>query len=136
MKLTKALYFIAFLLSVNLLAPGSNNYVEANPTNADEIPLPKKIKNNKVAIISTILATVALAVAGTTFGVMHLKNKGDSKKKPILSDMKRAPLFIPEKKTVPAPDNKATASNFVPHIIPPPVKYDPSIYDIVNHCSY
>ncbi|EUD70500.1 hypothetical protein YYG_04058 [Plasmodium vinckei petteri] len=88
MKLAKALYFIAFLLAIKVLIPGSNNYVEGNPENINTITkdsnnsFTRKNKNNKVAIISTILATLALAAAGTTFGVMHLKKKeGDSKKK-------------------------------------------------------
>ncbi|CAD2096408.1 early transcribed membrane protein [Plasmodium vinckei brucechwatti] len=107
MKLTKALYFIAFLLAINVLVPESNNYVEAKPANSKGgNSLANKIKNNKAAVISTILATLALAAAGTTFGVMHLKKKGDSKKKPILSDMKTTPLVVPAKNPVPASDNK------------------------------
>ncbi|VEV56205.1 early transcribed membrane protein [Plasmodium vinckei vinckei] len=81
MKLTKALYFIAFLLAINVFVPGSNNYVEAKPNPKGGNSLANKIKNNKAALISTILATLAIAAAGTTFGVMHLKNKGNSKKK-------------------------------------------------------
>ncbi|SCL94691.1 Malarial early transcribed membrane protein (ETRAMP), putative [Plasmodium chabaudi adami] len=98
MKLTKALYFIAFLLAINVLAPGSNNYVEAKPENSNgDNSLAKKIKNNKVAFISTVLATLALAAAGTTFGVMHLNKKGKSKKKPAGGN---------NPKVVPGPDNK------------------------------
>ncbi|SCM00983.1 early transcribed membrane protein [Plasmodium chabaudi adami] len=79
MKLTKALYFIGFLLAINVLVPGSNNYVEAKPANGNS--LANKIKNNKVAFLATLITTLAVAAAGTTFGVMHLKNKGNSKKK-------------------------------------------------------
>ncbi|VTZ71362.1 early transcribed membrane protein [Plasmodium chabaudi chabaudi] len=81
MKLTKALYFIAFLLAINVFAPGSNNYVEAKPAKGNGNSLVNKIKNNKVAFISTLIATLALAAAGTTFGVMHLKKKKGSKNK-------------------------------------------------------
>ncbi|CAD2109127.1 hypothetical protein YYG_01625 [Plasmodium vinckei petteri] len=106
MKLTKALYFIAFLLAINVFVPGSNNYVEAKPANSKGgNSLANKIKNNKAAVISTILA-LALAAAGTTFGVMHLKKKGNSKRSPLSSDMKKTPLVIPAKNPVPASDNK------------------------------
>ncbi|SCM03188.1 early transcribed membrane protein [Plasmodium chabaudi chabaudi] len=91
MKLTKALYFIAFLLAINVLVPGSNNYVEAKPANGNS--LATKIKNNKVAFLATLIGTLALAAAGTTFGVMHLKNKEKSS-----SDAKKTPLKIPMKK--------------------------------------
>ncbi|SCL93984.1 early transcribed membrane protein [Plasmodium chabaudi adami] len=80
MKLTKALYFIAFLLAINVLVPGSNNYVEAKPAKGDGNSLVNKIKNNKVAFLATLIGTLALAAAGTTFGVMHLKKKKGSKK--------------------------------------------------------
>ncbi|KEG00221.1 hypothetical protein YYE_04929 [Plasmodium vinckei vinckei] len=89
MKLTKALYFIAFLLAINFLVPGSNNYVEAKPKGKGGNSLANKIKNNKAAVISTILTTLALAAAGT-FGVMHLQKKGNGKKS---SDNKEKPLI-------------------------------------------
>ncbi|SCL88807.1 early transcribed membrane protein [Plasmodium chabaudi chabaudi] len=114
MKLTKALYFIAFLLAINVLVPGSNNYVEAKPANGNS--LANKIKNNKAAFIATLITTLALAAAGTTFGVMHLKKKkGDSKKKPVLSEMNTTPLIIPEKKPVPASNNKSKPSTSLPN---------------------
>ncbi|CAD2093986.1 early transcribed membrane protein [Plasmodium vinckei brucechwatti] len=129
MKLTKALYFIAFLLAINVLVPGSNNYVEAKPSNSKGgNSLANKIKNNKAAFISTVLATLALAAAGTTFGVMHLK-KGDSKKKPTLSNMKTTPLIIPAKNPVPASDNKNKTST--PETTPrssSPYNYTPRTY--------
>ncbi|CAD2087394.1 early transcribed membrane protein [Plasmodium vinckei lentum] len=90
MKVAKALYFIAFLLAINVLVPGSNNYVEAKPANSKGgNSLANKIKNNKAAVISTILTTLALAAAGT-YGVMHFNKKGISKKKPA-SDPRAAP---------------------------------------------
>ncbi|CAD2105731.1 hypothetical protein YYG_01141 [Plasmodium vinckei petteri] len=114
MKLTKALYFIAFLLAINVFVPGSNNYVEAKPANSKGgNSLANKIKNNKAAVISTILG-LALAAAGTTFGVMHLKKKGGSKKKPIVSDMKTTPLVVPAKNPVPALDNKNKPTETIP----------------------
>ncbi|CAD2107668.1 hypothetical protein YYG_00703 [Plasmodium vinckei petteri] len=129
MKLTKALYFIAFLLAINVLVPGSNNYVEAKSANSKGgNSLANKIKNNKAAVISTVLATLALAAAGT-FGVMHLKKKGNSKRGPILSDMKTTPLIIPVKKPVPASDNKNKIST--PETTPrssSPYNYTPRTY--------
>ncbi|CAD2100956.1 early transcribed membrane protein [Plasmodium vinckei] len=92
MKLTKALYFIAFLLAINVLVPGSNNYVEAKPSKSKGgNSLANKIKNNKAAVISTILTTLALAAAGT-YGVMHFQKKGNGKKS---SDNKTKPLITP-----------------------------------------
>ncbi|SCL89537.1 early transcribed membrane protein [Plasmodium chabaudi chabaudi] len=104
MKLTKALYFIAFLLAINVFVPGFNNYVEAKPANGNS--LAKKIKNNKAAFLATLITTLALAAAGTTFGVMHLKKKGKGKKLP--SD-KSKPLFVPR-----APPNAEPASKPAP----------------------
>ncbi|SCL85970.1 Malarial early transcribed membrane protein (ETRAMP), putative [Plasmodium chabaudi adami] len=109
MKLTKALYFIAFLLAINVLVPGSNNYVEAKPAKANENSLANKIKNNKVAFLATLIGTLALAAAGTTFGVMQLKKKKGSKPNPV-SDGKKTPAPAPEKKPVPASDNKSKPS--------------------------
>ncbi|CXI13612.1 small exported protein [Plasmodium berghei] len=109
MKLAKALYFVAFLLAIKVLTPGSNNYVEAKPANSKKVTKSgdnafiKKIKNNKAAFISTLAATVALAIA-TTFGVMHYQNNGNDKKKPSGLDGK-TPLIIPRKKTPSASDN-------------------------------
>ncbi|SCL90448.1 hypothetical protein PCHDK_000521700, partial [Plasmodium chabaudi adami] len=71
--------------------------------------LANKIKNNKVAFLATLIGTLALAVAGTTFGVMHLKKKKGSKPNP-LSDAKKTPAPTPEKKPVPASDNKSKPS--------------------------
>ncbi|VEV57590.1 early transcribed membrane protein [Plasmodium vinckei vinckei] len=99
MKLTKALYFIAFLLAINVFVPGSNNYVEAKPNPKGGNSLANKIKNNKAALISTILTTLALAAAGT-FGVMHLKNKGIFKSKSKASEVKTTPLAGPAKSVV------------------------------------
>ncbi|CAD2092948.1 early transcribed membrane protein [Plasmodium vinckei brucechwatti] len=134
MKLTKALYFIAFLLAINVLVPGSNNYVEAKPANSKGgNSLANKIKNNKAAVISTILATLALAAAGTTFGVMHLK-KGNSKKKPVVSDIKTTPLVVPAKNTVPASDNKNKTST--PETVPrssSPYNYPTRAYSPAAH---
>ncbi|CAD2100684.1 early transcribed membrane protein [Plasmodium vinckei] len=94
MKVTKALYFIAFLLAINVLVPGSNNYIEAKPANSKGgNSLANKIKNNKAAVISTILTTLALAAAGT-YGVMHFNKKGISKKKPA-SDPRAASTPAP-----------------------------------------
>ncbi|CAD2088709.1 early transcribed membrane protein [Plasmodium vinckei brucechwatti] len=93
MKLTKALYFIAFLLAINVFVPGYNNYVEAKPSKSKGgNSLANKIKNNKAAVISTILTTLALAAAGT-YGVMHFQKKGNGKKSP--SDNKTKPLITP-----------------------------------------
>ncbi|CDU18230.1 hypothetical protein YYC_04759 [Plasmodium yoelii 17X] len=100
MKLAKALYFVAFLLAIKVLTPGSNNYVEANPPNSDKVAnggdrtLIKKIKDNKVAFISTIAATVALAIA-TTLGVMHYKK--NAKENDSDDDIKIIPLSYPHK---------------------------------------
>ncbi|VEV56676.1 early transcribed membrane protein [Plasmodium vinckei vinckei] len=110
MKLTKALYFIAFLLAINVFVPGSNNYVEAKPNPKGGNSLANKIKNNKAALISTILATLALAAAGTTFGVMHLKNKGNSKPKPKVSETKSTPLAGPAKSVAAGPDKNRPSS--------------------------
>ncbi|CAD2102073.1 early transcribed membrane protein [Plasmodium vinckei] len=136
MKLAKALYFIAFLLAIKVLIPGSNNYVEANPeiinttTKDSNNSFTRKNKNNKVAVISTILATLALAAAGTTFGVMHLKKKeGDSKKKPVLSDMKTTPLVAPASNN----KNKPTMET---NTKPTTFNYDPKIGVEIHHCSY
>ncbi|CAD2103386.1 early transcribed membrane protein [Plasmodium vinckei] len=105
MKLTKALYFIAFLLAINVFVPGSNNYVEAKPAKSKGgNSLANKIKNNKAAVISTILATLALAAAGT-FGVMHVKKNGFPKKKPTLPNSKPAPAA--DNRTAPRVDTNA-----------------------------
>ncbi|SCL90576.1 Malarial early transcribed membrane protein (ETRAMP), putative [Plasmodium chabaudi adami] len=107
MKLAKALYFIAFLLAINVFVPGFNNYVEAKPANANGNSLAQKIKNNKVAFLATLMTTLALAAAGTTFGVMHLKKKGKGSKSP--SD-KSKPLYTPR----PAPNAGEPASKPAP----------------------
>ncbi|SCL85716.1 early transcribed membrane protein [Plasmodium chabaudi chabaudi] len=108
MKLTKALYFIAFLLAINVLVPGSNNYVEAKPAKGNGNSLVNKIKNNKVAFLATVIGTLALAAAGTTFGVMHLKKKGKGKKSPVPNSGKPAP--VADNKPAPKVDNKSKPS--------------------------
>ncbi|CAD2087401.1 early transcribed membrane protein [Plasmodium vinckei brucechwatti] len=82
MKLTKAIYFIAFLLAINVLVPGSNNYVQAKSDNSNngvskggKKSLGQLIKDNKAAFISTLLATLAVA-AGTTYGAIHYHKHG------------------------------------------------------------
>ncbi|CAD2087376.1 early transcribed membrane protein [Plasmodium vinckei lentum] len=82
MKLTKAIYFIAFLLAINVLVPGSNNYVQAKSDNSSngvskggKKSLGQLIKNNKAAFISSLLATLAIA-AGTTYGAIHYHKHG------------------------------------------------------------
>ncbi|CAD2100588.1 hypothetical protein YYG_03572 [Plasmodium vinckei petteri] len=82
MKLTKAIYFIAFLLAINVLVPGSNNYVQAKSDNSSngvnkgvKKSLSQLIKNNKAAFISSLLATLAIA-AGTTYGAIHYHKHG------------------------------------------------------------
>ncbi|CAD2100654.1 early transcribed membrane protein [Plasmodium vinckei] len=82
MKLTKAIYFIAFLLAINVLVPGSNNYVQAKSDNSSngvskgvKKSLSQFIKNNKAAFISSLLATLAVA-AGTTYGAIHYHKHG------------------------------------------------------------
>ncbi|KEG01381.1 early transcribed membrane protein [Plasmodium vinckei vinckei] len=82
MKLTKAIYFIAFLLAINVIVPGSNNYVQAKADDSNngvkkdgKQSLGEMIKNNKAAFISTLLATLALA-AGTTYGAIHYHKHG------------------------------------------------------------
>ncbi|SCL99859.1 early transcribed membrane protein, partial [Plasmodium chabaudi chabaudi] len=77
---------------INVFVPGSNNYVEAKPANANGKSLANKIKNNKAAFIATLITTLALAAAGTTFGVMHLKKKGKGKKSPAVNNAKTAPV--------------------------------------------
>ncbi|CDU17392.1 hypothetical protein YYC_02783 [Plasmodium yoelii 17X] len=131
MKLAKALYFVAFLLAIKVLTPGSINYVEAKPANSKKVAKGKggdngfirKIKDNKAAFISTLAATVALAIA-TTFGVMHYQNKGNDvndgnvenvengendEKKPIEVEEKKTPLITPRKN--PKPDNGNTPAS-------------------------
>ncbi|CDU16848.1 early transcribed membrane protein [Plasmodium yoelii] len=121
MKLAKALYFVAFLLAIKVLTPGSNNYVEAKPANTKKVTKSadnafiKKIKNKKVALISTIAATLALAIA-TTFGVMHFQKKQDDKKEILESDGK-TPLITPRsnsgsdnKNTPPAPETNTKSA--------------------------
>ncbi|ETB58722.1 hypothetical protein YYC_03546 [Plasmodium yoelii 17X] len=88
MKLAKALYFVAFLLAIKVLTPGANNYVEAKPANTKKVVKGKAkgkakdngvTKSNKAAIISSIAASVALAIA-TTFGVMYYQKNGGFEK--------------------------------------------------------
>ncbi|CAD2091071.1 early transcribed membrane protein [Plasmodium vinckei brucechwatti] len=117
MKLTKALYFIAFLLAINVFVPGSNNCVEAKPARSNGgNSLANKIKNNKAAAISTILATLALAAAGT-FGVMHIKKNGFPKKKPAPQNAKSAPAA--DNKTAPRVDTNAKPATSNTRAYPP-----------------
>ncbi|CXI06560.1 early transcribed membrane protein [Plasmodium berghei] len=113
MKLAKALYFAAFLLAINVLTPGSNNYVEAKPANSKKVTkggdnaFIRKIKNNKVAFISTLAATIALAV-GTTLGVMHFQ-KEESDNNP--SSANKIPSIVARKNTNLISNNKHTPLN-------------------------
>ncbi|SCM03597.1 early transcribed membrane protein [Plasmodium chabaudi adami] len=78
MKLAKALYFFAFLLAINIFAPGSNYYVQAKSDNSvgkGDNSLAQKIKRNKAAFISTLLTTIAVA-AGTAYGAFHYHKYG------------------------------------------------------------
>ncbi|SCL99839.1 early transcribed membrane protein [Plasmodium chabaudi chabaudi] len=77
MKLAKALYFFAFLLAINIFAPGSNYYVQAKSDSSGKggNSLAQKIKRNKAAFISTLLTTIALA-AGTAYGAIHYHKYG------------------------------------------------------------
>ncbi|VEV56214.1 early transcribed membrane protein [Plasmodium vinckei vinckei] len=111
MKLTKAFYFIAFLLAINVLVPGSNNYVEAKPKGKGGNSLANKIKNNKAAVISTILTTLALAAAGT-YGALHYHKKGAPKKKPAVQNTKAAPA--PDNKAAPKPAGTTTPTRAYP----------------------
>ncbi|CAD2112196.1 early transcribed membrane protein [Plasmodium vinckei] len=114
MKLAKALYFFAFLLAINVLVPGSNNYVEAKSKKVAKggNGFIRKIKNNKAAFLSTLAATIALAI-GTTFGVMHLQKKKGNKKPSGKAPVKSTPVkSTPVKSTPPktpsvAPENKS-----------------------------
>ncbi|SCM03644.1 early transcribed membrane protein [Plasmodium chabaudi adami] len=123
MKLTKALYFIAFLLAINVFVPGFNNYVEAKPANPNGNSLAKKIKNNKAAFIATLMTTLALAAAGTTFGVMHLKKKGKGKKSPVANNGKAAP--VADNKPAPKVDTpaKPAATTTTPTKSYPPLSH-------------
>ncbi|SCM20580.1 early transcribed membrane protein [Plasmodium chabaudi adami] len=123
MKLTKALYFIAFLLAINVFVPGFNNYVEAKPANANGNSLTQKIKNNKVAFLATLMTTLALAVAGTTFGVMHIKKKGKGKKSPVPNNGKPAP--VADNKPAPKAETPAKPTSTTP---PPTRSYPPPTY--------
>nr|CAD12773.1 small exported protein 2 [Plasmodium berghei] len=115
MKLAKALYFVAFLLAIKVLTPGSNNYVEAKPANSKKVTKSgdnafiKKIKNNKAAFISTLAATVALAIA-TTFGVMHYQNNGGFEKSPWANKIDKN-KSLPKKKTDNSPPSKGNLGN-------------------------
>ncbi|SCL99812.1 early transcribed membrane protein [Plasmodium chabaudi chabaudi] len=111
MKLAKAFYFVAFLLAVKVLTPGSNNYVEAKPAKSKKVAkggngFIRKIKDNKIAFLSTLAATIGLAI-GTTFGVMHLQKKKGGNKKPLGGAGKK-PTPAPEVKN-PAPEVKNPA---------------------------
>ncbi|CAD2086736.1 early transcribed membrane protein [Plasmodium vinckei brucechwatti] len=109
MKLAKALYFFAFLLAINVLVPGSNNYVEAKSKKVTKggNGFIRKIKNNKAAFLSTLAATIALAI-GTTFGVMHLQKKKGNKKPSGSAPVKSAPVkSTPPKTPSVAPENKS-----------------------------
>ncbi|KEG01157.1 early transcribed membrane protein [Plasmodium vinckei vinckei] len=109
MKLAKAFYFFAFLLAINVLVPGSNNYVEAKPKSKKVAKggngFIRKIQNNKVAFLSTLAATIALAI-GTTFGVMHLQKKNDGK-----PTNTKAVKNTPAKNTPTKTQNAAPAKN-------------------------
>ncbi|CAD2087419.1 early transcribed membrane protein [Plasmodium vinckei brucechwatti] len=125
MKVTKALYFIAFLLAINVLVPGSNNYVEAKPARSKGgNSLANKIKNNKAAVISTILTTLALAAAGT-FGVMHLNKKRSPKKKPVVDSKAAAAPAASARAPAPKVDTAArpTATNTPPTRGYPPLTH-------------
>ncbi|ETB60831.1 hypothetical protein YYC_02180 [Plasmodium yoelii 17X] len=108
MKLAKALYFVAFLLAIKVLTPGYNNCVEAKPANSKKVTKSgnnafiKKIKNNKVAFISTLAGTIALVI-GTTLGVMHFQKKeSDDNSSPD----SKTPLIVARKNTNLVSDNK------------------------------
>ncbi|CDU19167.1 hypothetical protein YYC_02082 [Plasmodium yoelii 17X] len=140
MKLTKTLYFAAFLLAINVLTLGSNNYVEANleiinrikKKNANNSFI-RKIKNNKAAVISTLFATLALAF-GTTFGVMHYQKNGITKKPSSNSETK--PLTVPRENPNTISDNKGTSSTIKSDTKPSPYNYTTTEYPPISHCSY
>ncbi|ETB58034.1 hypothetical protein YYC_04127 [Plasmodium yoelii 17X] len=140
MKLTKALYFAAFLLAINVLTPGSNNYVEANPEIINRIKKKnannsfiRKIKNNNAAVISSLFATLTL-VFGTTFAVMHYQKNGVTKKPS--SDSKTKPLTVPRKNPNTISDNKSTLSTTKSDTKPSPYNYTTTEYPPISHCSY
>ncbi|CDU84849.1 early transcribed membrane protein [Plasmodium yoelii] len=140
MKLAKVLYFVAFLLAINVLTPESNNYVEANSEIINKIKKKidnnsfiRKIKNNKDAVIFTLFATLALAFR-TTFAVIHYQKNGITKKPS--SDSETKPLTVPRENQNTISDNKSTSSTIKNETKSPPYNYTTTEYPPISHCSY
>ncbi|GAW79584.1 early transcribed membrane protein [Plasmodium gonderi] len=97
MKITKALYFIAALLAVNLIAPSFyNNVVSGKKAAAGYRKLTdaeKKKRNQKIMMISSIASGIAILL-GTALGLgLHYKNRKQDNKTSNPAVPKKEPLL-------------------------------------------